>query len=167
MSYAIVYSSKTGNTKLLADTIFNILPKQDCIYIGEPSEKVLQADTLYIGFWTDKGRCNDEIKAFLKTLTNQDIFLFGTCGFGQDPTYFTKILNKVKSYLPSQVNVLGEYMCQGKMPMSVRARYEKMAKAPIPIPNMKKMIENFDQALEHPNTKDINLLKESINQIIG
>lgn len=40
-------------------------------------------------------------------------------------------------------------MCQGKMPMSVRQRYEQMAqKQPekfIP------MIENFDQALSHPS----------------
>ena len=30
MSYAIVFSSKTGNTKLLADTLHNCLPQEDC-----------------------------------------------------------------------------------------------------------------------------------------
>ena len=32
MSYAIVYSSKTGNTKLLADTLHDCLPQEGCDY---------------------------------------------------------------------------------------------------------------------------------------
>ena len=30
MSYAIVYSSKTGNTELLADALHSYLPQEDC-----------------------------------------------------------------------------------------------------------------------------------------
>lgn len=34
MSYAIVFSSKTGNTELLADTLHNYLPQAECNYFG-------------------------------------------------------------------------------------------------------------------------------------
>ena len=34
MSYAIVFSSKTGNTKLLADTLHACLPQENCCYFG-------------------------------------------------------------------------------------------------------------------------------------
>jgi len=36
MSYAIVYSSKTGNTKILADTLHDCLPQEGCDYFGVP-----------------------------------------------------------------------------------------------------------------------------------
>ena len=54
MSYAIVYSSKTGNTKLLADTLHDCLPQEGCDYFGFPDPAAMEADTLYVGFWTDK-----------------------------------------------------------------------------------------------------------------
>lgn len=158
MKYAIVYSSKTGNTKMLADVIQQTLVEKDIIYFGQPDQKALQADQIYIGFWTDKGRCNDEIVDFLKTVENKNVFLYGTAGFGQDPAYFEKIIEKTKEYLKDSNVLIGTYMCQGKMPMSVRARYEKMPH----IPNIKKLIENFDQALSHPNEEDLQKLKEKI-----
>ena len=53
MSYAIVFSSKTGNTKLLADTLHTCLPQESCCYFGTPDPAALEADVLYVGFWTD------------------------------------------------------------------------------------------------------------------
>lgn len=50
MSYAIVFSSKTGNTALLAQTLQEQLPQADCCYFGAPDAAALAADTLYVGF---------------------------------------------------------------------------------------------------------------------
>ena len=55
MSYAIVFSSKTGNTELLADTLHSCLPQADCCYFGNPNSAAMEADTFYVGFWTDEG----------------------------------------------------------------------------------------------------------------
>ena len=82
MTYSIVYSSKTGNTKMLADALHQALPADDCLYFGAPDAQALAAERIYIGFWTDKGTCDAETAAFLAQLTQQEIFLFGTCGFG-------------------------------------------------------------------------------------
>ena len=162
MNYSIVYSSKTGNTQLLAKTIQNTLSNENCIYFGEPSDHALDADLIFIGFWTDKGSCNEEIKFFLKTLQNKSVFLFGTAGFGGDPSYFDKILHSVKKNISSDNHIKGTYMCQGKMPASVKERYVKMSNLPVPVPNIKKMIDNFDQALSHPDEKDLLQLKQQI-----
>ena len=61
MRYAIVFSSKTGNTKLLADTLHDSLPQDACSYFGAPDPAALDADTLYVGFWTDKGTADAAI----------------------------------------------------------------------------------------------------------
>ena len=92
MSYAIVFSSKTGNTRLLADTLRASLPQNECTYFGAPDPEALEAETLYIGFWTDKGHADDTLTAFLQTLKGKRIFLFGTAGFGGSAPYFEKIL---------------------------------------------------------------------------
>ena len=34
-NYSIVFSSSTGNTKKLADAVYEILPKDKCDYFGE------------------------------------------------------------------------------------------------------------------------------------
>lgn len=165
MKYSIVYNSKTGNTQLLAETIKNVLPEDDCVYFGTPSIKALDAGLLFIGFWTDKGTCDEEIKKFLGTLKNKSVFLFGTAGFGGAPSYFDKILKSVEKNISPDNKLKGSYMCQGKMPASVRERYVKMAASPSPVPNIQQLIENFDTALSHPDKKDLLSLEQQIQNL--
>ncbi len=68
MSYAIVFSSKTGNTALLAQTLQEQLPQADCCYFGAPDAAALAADTLYVGFRTDKGKADADTLDFLQQL---------------------------------------------------------------------------------------------------
>ena len=162
MSYAIVFSSKTGNTELLADALHSYLPQADCCYFGSPNPAAMEADTLYVGFWTDKGKADESSSDFLKQLRGKQVFLFGTAGFGGSEEYFDKILKKVEHSLDKSNTVFGCYMCQGKMPMSVRQRYEEMKKHPIHLPNLDAMIENFDKALSHPDADDLEQLKQAV-----
>lgn len=162
MKYAIVYNSKTGNTRLLAETLQKVLPQADCVYFGTPNDAALSADRLYIGFWVDKGSCDDAVSDFLTKLQGKEVFLFGTAGFGKEPAYFETILKKVSQNLAPGNTLIGTYMCQGKMPISVRERYEQMLAAPNPAPNLHALIENFDQALSHPDEADLAKLAETI-----
>ena len=143
MSYAIVFSSKTGNTKLLADTLHACLPQENCCYFGTPDPAAMKADDLYVGFWTDKGNADESTLDFLKQLHGKNIFLFGTAGFGGSEEYFNKILKKVERSL-------------------VRQRYEGMKKQPIHLPNLDALIENFDNALSHPDAEDLERLKQAV-----
>ena len=68
MSYSIVYSSRTGNTALLAQAIREALPQEECSYFGAPHAEALAADTIYVGFWTDKGTCDEQTAHFLQSL---------------------------------------------------------------------------------------------------
>ena len=153
MSYAIVVSSRTGNTKKLADIILDTLKEKEVLYCGEISEEAQKADVLFIGFWTDKGTCDEPMQNFLHGLKGKQIFLFGTAGFGQSQEYFHQILERVKKEIPEGNEMIGSYMCQGKMPLSVRNRYEKLL--PQEPEKMKALIRNFDKAFEdvlaHPS----------------
>ena len=161
MTYSVVYSSKTGNTRMLAEAIRSFLPNENCTYMGEPSSQALVADRIYVGFWTDKGTCDPETAAFLSELTTQEVFLFGTAGFGGSAEYFEKILAEVKQKLGPQVRLIGTYMCQGKMPQGVRRRYEAMEESP----RRQMLLDNFDQALSHPDEADLQHLKDALQMV--
>lgn len=140
--YSIVCNSLTGNTKMLADKISEILPSDD------------NDDIVFVGFWTDKGNADSKTIEYLKGLKDKKIFLFGTCGFGGSVTYFDRILTNVKKNIDSSNEIIGEYMCQGKMPSSVRERYLKMKESDNCPPSIDVLIDNFDRALSHPDEKD-------------
>lgn len=163
MKYAIVYSSKTGNTARLAQTIRDTLPAGDCLYFGAPDPAACAADLLFVGFWTDKGQADETLTAFLQTLQGKQVFLFGTAGFGGSQAYFDKILTQVQGSLDPSNTVVGRYMCQGKMPASVRARYVAMA-AQQP-EKWQPMIDNFDRALSHPDEADLEGLRSAVCQL--
>lgn len=160
MSYAIVYSSRTGNTAMLAQAVREALPQEDCRYFGAPAPQALAADTVYVGFWTDKGTCDEPTARFLQNLTDQKVFLFGTAGFGGAPAYFQQILDRVKANLAPGVQVTGTYMCQGKMPQAVRDRYAAIEENP----RRTAMLENFDQALSHPDQEDLARLQAAVGE---
>lgn len=66
--------------------------------------------------------------------------------------------------LPEELSVIGSFMCQGRMPMAVRERYEKMCSAPSSpgMPDPKKKLENFDRALQHPDAEDLSHLTSAV-----
>ena len=160
--YSIVYSSLTGNTKVLADAIHEALPQDECEYFGVSDTVIPSSELLYIGFWTDKGNADTKTLQLLSQLKNKQIFLFGTAGFGGSDIYFRKILSQVKQFIDASNVIVGEYMCQGKMPQAVRDRYVKMKEQPDHMPNLDLLIANFDRALSHPDKKDLDKLRELV-----
>lgn len=162
--YAILFSSKTGNTRILADAIRAALPKEDCAFFGEAGSvaEIPEAKTVYLGFWTDKGNADEAALNVLKNLRNKNVFLFGTAGFGVEDAYFQRVLNNVKVSMDESNTLVGEFMCQGKMQQAVRDRYVKMKEQPDAAPNLDQMIDNFDRALSHPDEADLEHLRQEI-----
>ncbi|TCL59198.1 flavodoxin family protein BilS [Allofournierella massiliensis] len=155
MRYSIVYSSNTGNTRQLAEEIEKQLPAGELVYCGAPDTAALQAEVLFVGFWTDKGSCDEKVAELLKQADGKTVYLFGTAGFGQSQQYFDQILARVRENLPAGAVYGGGFMCQGRMPQAVRSRYEAMQAKEPENARYKMLIENFDAALAHPNADDL------------
>lgn len=162
MKYTIVYESRTGNTKELAEVIKEEL-KGECLYMGKPSEDIdiESPDVIFIGSWTDKGTFDEKINQILKHLENKKIFLFGTAGFESSKDYHDTILENVKKNISSSNVIIGEYMCQGKMPLAIRNKYENMDQKDVSF-NIEEFIANFDKATSHPDSNDIDDLRKCI-----
>ena len=67
-------------------------------------------------------------------------------------------------HLFARNTLLGYYLCQGKMPQSVREKYETMAQSDPQ--KFAPMLKNFDLALSHPNQQDLDELKQKALALI-
>lgn len=157
MSYAIICSSKTGNTEKLAQRVREVL--------GEENEcPVVDADLVLVGSWTDKGGMDPALADTLPQLAGKKVFLFGTCGFGGSQAYYDRVLDRFAAALPDGARVVGRFMCQGQMPPSVRERYVKMSNQDPA--RFEPMIENFDRALGHPDAADLAAFEATLRATI-
>ncbi|WP_281623780.1 flavodoxin family protein BilS [Senegalimassilia anaerobia] len=191
--YSIVFSSRTGNTAELAEAVRAALPEGACecfgsvdgdgncdcdtgcagdgdrngSSFGSSTGTIPASETLFVGFWTNQGVADQAAQKLLEQLKDRKIFLFGTAGFGGSEAYFQAILDKTKAFIDDSNTVIGTFMCQGKMPHSVRERYVKMKEQPDHMPNLDAMIENFDKALFHPDANDLEKLANLVSEIFG
>ena len=150
---AVIYKSVTGNTKLLAEAIAESFG-ENVIYTGEPKDG-LKADFYFIGSWTDKGKCCQEIEDFLKTLDKQKFAYFGTAGFGGSPEYYRVLAERVKDLCPDTCEMTESFFCQGRMPAGVRDRYVAMLQEHPDDKKLEASIKNFDEAQSHPDRTDL------------
>ncbi len=153
MKVAILYKSLTGNTKLVAEAIRDVVPEKNLVYFGTPEDGI-EAELYLLGSWTDKGNCDGELAEFVKKLENKKIAFFGTAGFGGAQEYYDTLFSRVKECIPPSNEVLGSFYCQGKMPMSVRERYVAMLREHPQDRKIEASVRNFDEALSHPDEED-------------
>lgn len=157
MKYAIVYSSITGNTKKLAETIKN---KVGECYFGKPSDEALEADIIFIGSWAAKNSCTPDIQEFIEKLSNKKVFIFGTAGYSNTKEYFEEILNNVKSHVPSSNTIIGTYMCQGKVSDAWQNKIKESA------PDKYELIKNnLEESMNHPSEDDIKSLIMELDKL--
>lgn len=166
MKIAIVYKSITGNIEKIALTIKESLDDYDIVYFGGPKDNI-EADLYIIGSWTNKGDCDLSIANFLKKLNNKKIIYFATAGYGGSLEYYDRLFERVRAKIADNNIILGSFFCQGKMPISVKNKYIDMIKANPNDKNLQVSIENFNNALSHPDSKDLTNAKEWIKELFS
>ena len=124
------------------------------------------ADVIFVGFWCDKGSCSPAVQHFLQGLAGKRVFLFGTCGFGESDEYFAQILDRVRAYLPVDAQYIGGAMCQGKMGMGVKRRYEGMLEKDHENAQARMLIDNWSKAQSHPNEDDVSRIAAAAKEAL-
>lgn len=136
LDYLVVYDSETGNTKKIATEIFASLPgmSKDLINLHERTD-FPEAKIYFVGFCVHRG----------------------TCGAGNSPKYYKKIASSVRIWLEDDNRYLGSFICQGKMPLTVRQKYESLLNTPedCDCQQIRRQLQNFDEAMIHPTPTDL------------
>ena len=126
-----------------------------------------ETDVVFVGFWCDKGSCSPAVQHFLQGLVGKRVFLFGTCGFGESDEYFAQILDRVRAYLPAETQCIGGAMCQGKMGVGVKRRYEGMLEKDPENAQARMLIDNWNKAQSHPDEGDFSRIAAAAKEALA
>ena len=76
MKTLVIYSSLTGNTKKLAQAIANEMEDTEIISVDEFRVSMMDNfDFFMIGYWVDKGVCDDKSKEVLRLKNRHRVFM--------------------------------------------------------------------------------------------
>jgi flavodoxin len=156
----IVYSSKTGNTRKLAEGIHRGLAEAlgagQGVRIGavEENPDSVGADWILLGFWADRGNADQKALQYLKSLENRKVGLFGTLGAYPDSDHARDISKKVKEQVEEKNTALGCFLCQGRIDPALTERFKSLP-ADNPHAMTPERMKRHEEAAKHPDEKDI------------
>ena len=156
MKVQIIYSSLSGCTRRLAEGIFDALTVEDKeLYDLAAGAPALDGDVVLLGYWVDKGMPDAQAKAYLETVRDAKVALFGTLGAWPDSDHARDCIAQGEALVnaPERRNkVLGTYLCQGKVDPKIVAMMQKMASDVHPMTPERKA--RLEEAAKHPDEAD-------------
>jgi flavodoxin len=150
-----VYSSKTGNTRKLAEGIHRGLEARGIEAAIAPVEDAPQAAAWVLaGYWVDRGTADKKALKYLKSLKGARVGLFGTLGAYPDSQHAADTARKVEALVGKKNRCLGTFLCQGKIDPKIIEFFKKL---PLGHPHgmNEERIKRHAEAAKHPNDDDI------------
>lgn len=159
MKSLILYSSLTGNTKKIACSIYEAIQgKKEIKNISELVDDSIDYenyDIVFLGYWVDKGICDKNSKQVLENIHNKKIALFGTMGASTKGSYGASIIEKIQSIIPKDNEILGSFICQGKIAEGLKVKYKEMLKLSPDNEHIRQQLNNHEEFQSHPDEQEI------------
>ena len=158
MKSLIVYSSQSGNTKKLAEAVYESLKGDKEIYPIAEAPEPADYDFFAIGFWLKAGKPDPATLEYLPKIgSEKKIFLFATHGADPDSDHAKSAIKYAIDLIPS-AEIVNTYNCQGGVNPEVLG---KILEKPDP-PNW---VKDAPNAAGHPDEKDIINLKKLVSSL--
>ncbi len=163
MKVLVTWSSKTGNTRAVAEAIGEVCPPDTRLCpIEEAPAGGGEYDFLAIGYWVDKGVPDKKCRDFLKMVAKKKIAFFGTLGAYPDSDHAKECMRKAED-MAMENEVCGHFICQGKVDPKLLEMMAKMPNNPHPMtPERQARIE---EAKKHPNEEDFENARQYFREI--
>ena len=165
MKTLIIYSSETGNTKMVCEKASEYINGEKVIIPVKEKDSINldEFDNIIVGTLIDKANANSEAKKFINTLTNKNLFFIGTLAASLTSEHAKKCFNNLRKLFSKKNNFVDGVLARGKVSEDLQ---EKFTKFPLNIihkfvPNMKEIILEADA---HPNETDFLLIKDFIDK---
>lgn len=151
----VTYSSLTGNTKMVAEKIFEIIDgEKEIISLNQIQNiNIENFNRIIVGFWVDKGNADKRTKEFIKKISGKEIAYFGTLGANPMSKHGNDVRERVSNLCSEKNKFLGGFLCRGKIDPKL---VEKMGKFPLKLihPLTPERLQRIEDAKFHPNEKD-------------
>ena len=167
MKSIVIYSSLTGNTKQVAETITTVLPAgTPCVSMKELPSDIASYNLVFVGFWVDKGTANKEARDVLGTLHNPHIALFATAGVPPHMEHAKQSLINAAACLPEGVVPVDTFICQGKVDPKVIEMMYKMFPKGHSHGQSADRDARHKQAAVHPNEDDCKAVRQFAKHVL-
>ena len=156
MAYIVVYSSRTGNTKQVAEAIAKALPEgTECVSVKDAPASFADYDGVFMGFWADQGNANKEAQPVIQRIDNKKVALFATLGVPPMMPHAEKTIVAAAGLLANGTTPVGMFKCQGKVDPKVIEMMYKQFPAGHPHGKSPERDALHARAAAHPDEQDL------------
>lgn len=154
--YIVLYSSRTGNTKKIAEAVCSALPAgTPCRPVSEAPADLNGYDCLFIGFWVDRGTADQQTQQLLRQLKHPHIALFATLGADPRSQHAADSLCNAAALLPGENPPVHSFICQGQVDPQLIEQMKKMFPPGHPHAVDAKREALHAAAKKHPDEADV------------
>lgn len=153
MNILVVYSSRTGNTKQVAQSIADVLGVKAVDVKTNPDYTAF--DLIVAGYWVDRGGPNHEMKSYLQGITHKKVALFSTLGADPLSEHGKNSVAAGIDSLGDDSTCVGTFICRGKVdPLLVE---QMKGRFPVGHPHAytPEWLARIDAAAAHPTEEDL------------
>lgn len=126
MHFIYVYSSRSGNTRKLAQTVHERLHPDSPIYdLADELPEGLsdQAAVFVLFYWNDRGIADQAMQAFMRRLSGKPVMALGTLGAYDNGPAADKMKQQARQVQETNGNqLLAEFCCRGKIAVAQTLR---------------------------------------------
>ena len=161
MKSLVVYSSRTGNTRKVAQAVAEALPGCS-LHPVEDAPDPGGFDLVVVGYWVDKGLPDAEAQKYMERIRGCNVALFGTLGAWPHSDHAAQCKVQGEALLdgPERNNrVLGTFLCQGRVDPAIVAMMQKMAGDAHPMTEERRA--RLEEAAKHPDAEDCRMARET------
>lgn len=168
MKYQVVYESRNGNTRAIAEAMAAVLPSSATglvdIDAAVPSR---DADVYCIGYGVHSSICSLKLLDFMELLHDKTILLFATCGLEPTEAYRKLLERNVEPFLPDQCDYRGMFLCQGAISEDgvtmLQQHIEKAGNAD----QLRQLDQLVCRAQAHPDFDDLDAARQFVKTALG
>lgn len=154
MKTAVIYSSKTGNTRRVAEAIHRAAPDGTHVYDVKSAPDPAEFDMLIVGFWADKGGPDADADAYLSRITGKQVGLFFTLGADPDCDHARDCYRAGCAALGPECDVVASFWCQGAVAPQMIEWMKRLPADHPHAPNPER-VARWARAAQHPNDEDL------------
>ena len=152
--WLIVYSSVTGNTKMVAEAMGKVVKEVDIFAVQEAPADLSSYELILAGYWLRRGGPDPKMARFLAGISNKVIALFQTHGAATGSEHAVTAFARAAALLGAGCTMLGTFGCQGRIQPALIERRQQ-AGPEDPHGNTAANIARWAAAASHPDAADL------------
>jgi len=166
MRTLVAYSSRTGNTKKIADAIYEIMPEGSRIASVEEDPNFGDYDFVAAGFWVDKGLPDRKAADYLSKIKGTAVGLFATLGADPDSEHAMDCMKRASELVRADNDLIGHFISQGKVDPKLIKMFEKL---PPDRPHALTLerVALHERASTHPDQEDLRNAQAKFKEMLG